>query len=1190
MIRPLHNRLRSVANSIVGVANMTENSNGSLIFGAGNNITNSIKDISGLTSGANTPDEMLTKLRKAIQDNESGGAVMAMGGGNTVDWAQASQVVGVNNTLKGTSGAVSKYNMIDGYKNTADKVNHVSVIGSENTVTNGNSNIVIGDRHKLTGVSNSVVLGSADSETEQTVSEAVSVGHNAKVEKAGGVALGSSSVASVDKGVAGYDPATGANSTATASTWKATHAAVSVGDGTTVTRQITGVAAGTNDTDAVNVAQLKNVKSAIDAGKVHFYSVNSTDSTKGNYNNNGATGTNALAAGVGAGAMSHNSVAIGTNAKTQDSNGGRGSGDVAVGNEAQINNYADQGGSIAIGQNAKVENMAGQQEAAFAFGQTTYSGSWFSSARIPADPSKVAGGIAIGENTFARTGSLMVGTHNYRGDLGDVTIDSANTRATGVNVNATTLGTNSYNLGAFSTITGAYSIISGNYAGGRNTYDAGKNFGATVMGSLNSVESATSSNSYSGVANSIVGTANRTFNSNGSLIFGAGNEITNSITNITAPSDGGSSAKDLADKLRTAVKNSDGGGSTLAMGGGNTADWTQASQIIGVGNVLKGTSGAVSKYNMIDGYKNTATNVNHVSVIGSENTVEDTDDALVMGNKRKLSNHADNSIVLGSGDSTITTSVANAVAIGHNANVTAAGGVALGFGSIASTAAGAAGYDPKTGGASSDGSATWKATQAAVSVGDAANNVTRQITGVAAGAQDTDAVNVAQLKQVQSTATAAANMEVKGGTNVTVDKTTAGPDNHTVYTVNAKDTYTTGGTYDAATKTLKFTQNDTSKNYDVDVSGLVNGISNDINKGINFAGDTGAAINRKMGETLQITGGATEVATANNIGVVAEDGKLNLKLAKNIDLGSDGSVKTGNTKVSDTGVTIAGGPSMTTAGIHAGSKKITSVAAGEVSSTSTDAVNGSQLHAVKNDVQNITNNVTNISGKVNKLDNRLDRVGAGAAALAAFHPLDFDPDDKWDFAAGYGNYRGANAVSVGAFYRPNEDTMLSVGGSFGGGENMVNAGISLKLGQGNHVSTSKVAMAKEIKDLRQEVEQLKGALVKMSQGQQLDTTKMKLFPDVPENHWAYEYVATLAGNDVVEGYPDGNFGGDRMMTRYEFAAIVYRAMQRGVNVDARMLAEFEPELERFRVDTIAKDKAGNPSIERVRVISKKDKK
>ena len=546
--------------------------------------------------------------------------------------------------------------------------------------------------------------------------------------------------------------------------------------------------------------------------------------------------------------------------------------------------------------------------------------------------------------------------------------------------------------------------------------------------------------------------------------------------------------------------------------------------------------------------------------------------------------------------------MANAVAIGHNANVTAAGGVALGFGSIASTAAGAAGYDPKTGGASSDGSATWKATQAAVSVGDAANNVTRQITGVAAGAQDTDAVNVAQLKQVQSTATAAANMEVKGGTNVTVDKTTAGPDNHTVYTVNAKDTYTTGGTYDAATKTLKFTQNDTSKNYDVDVSGLVNGISNDINKGINFAGDTGAAINRKMGETLQITGGATEVATANNIGVVAEDGKLNLKLAKNIDLGSDGSVKTGNTKVSDTGVTIAGGPSMTTTGIDAGGKKITSVAAGEVSSTSTDAVNGSQLHAVKNDVQNITNNVTNISGKVNRLDNRLDRVGAGAAALAALHPLDFDPDDKWDFAAGYGNYRGANAVSVGAFYRPNEDTMLSVGGSFGGGENMVNAGISLKLGQGNHVSTSKVAMAKEIVDLKADNKELRKQIEDMNDRLNavlglLDTSKTKDFPDVPENHWAYEYIRVLAGNGLIQGYPDGTFGGDRSMTRYEFATLLYRALKNGAPVDDTMdkaMNEFEPELRRIRADRIRVDRISGKDndrskVERVRVNNDDDK-
>ncbi|WP_083222320.1 S-layer homology domain-containing protein [Megasphaera coli] len=1159
-----------VANSILGTANRTANTNGTVVLGAGNEITNSFDTLSFMPDKSmGSAKDVADKFREAIKNANGGGALTVLGSGNTADYAQASQIIGTKNTVTGTGGAVSK------------------------------GNTVIGSNHKLTGVSNSVVIGSADNETEQTVSEAVSVGHNAKVEKAGGVALGSGSVASVDKGIAGYDPVTGANSTVTTSTWKATQAAVSVGDAANnVTRQITGVAAGTQDTDAVNVAQLKNVKTAADAAKTHYYSVKSTETGSGsNYNNDGAKGDNSLAAGVKASTMSHNSVAIGTEALIKDSNGHRGSGDIAIGNKSYIDNYVDQGGSIAIGQNARVENMAGNQEKLFALGQTTFSGY----PAIPADPSKEAGGIAIGENTFARTGSLMVGTHNYKGKMGDVDIDSANTRATGINVNATTLGTNSYNQGAFSTVNGAYSIISGKYNGSNWSFYAGQNFGATVMGSLNSVESATSSNSYSGVANSIVGTANRTFNSNGSLIFGAGNEITNSITNISAPSDGGSSAKDLADKLRTAVKNSDGGGSTLAMGGGNTADWTQASQIIGVGNVLKGTSGAVSKYNMIDGYKNTATNVNHVSVIGSENTVEDTDDALVMGNKRKLSNHADNSIVLGSGDSTITTSVANAVAIGHNANVTAAGGVALGFGSIASTAAGAAGYDPKTGGASSDASATWKATQAAVSVGDAANNVTRQITGVAAGAQDTDAVNVAQLKQVQSTATTAANMEVKGGDNVTVDKTTAGPDNHTVYTVNSKDTYTTGGTYDAATKKLKFTQNDPSKNYEVDVSGLV-GAGGSGN--LTFAGDSGSPVTKNSGETLNITGGVSEAdtASANNIGVIAKDGKLNLKLAKNIDLGSDGSVKTGNTKVSNTGVTIAGGPSMTTTGIDAGGKKITSVAAGEVSSTSTDAVNGSQLHAVKNDVQNITNNVTNISGKVNKLDNRLDRVGAGAAALAALHPLDFDPDDKWDFAAGYGNYRGANAVSVGAFYRPNEDTMLSVGGSFGGGENMVNAGISLKLGQGNHVSTSKVAMAKEIVDLKADNKELRKQIEDMNDRLNavlglLDTSKTKDFPDVPENHWAYEYIRVLAGNGLIQGYPDGTFGGDRSMTRYEFATLLYRALKNGAPVDDTMdkaMNEFEPELRRIRADRIRVDRISGKDndrskVERVRVNNDDDK-
>ena len=348
-----------------------------------------------------------------------------------------------------------------------------------------------------------------------------------------------------------------------------------------------------------------------------------------------------------------------------------------------------------------------------------------------------------------------------------------------------------------------------------------------------------------------------------------------------------------------------------------------------------------------------------------------------------------------------------------------------------------------------------------------------------------------------------------------------------------------------------------------------------LNDGMKYGGDTGAVIKKKLNEQVNVIGGITDetkLTTEDNLGVVS-DGSNNLKVKMAKDLKGLNSVTTGNTVMNNSGLTIKNGPSITGTGVDAGGKRITNVAAGKAD---TDAVNVSQLKQ--------------IGGAINKIDNRMNRVGAGAAALAALHPLDFDPDDKWDIAAGYGNYKDAHAVSVGAFYRPNEDTMLSVGGSFGGGENMVNAGVSLKLGQGNHVSTSRVAMAKEIKDLRAELENMKGALMKVSEGKQLDSLdmdKMQLFPDVPENHWAYDYVATLAGNGVIVGYPDGQFGGDRMMTRYEMAALIYRAIQNGAVADEQMdraLKEFEPELERIRVDTITNHKDGTPDIQRVRVI------
>jgi hypothetical protein len=823
------------------------------------------------------------------------------------------------------------------------------------------------------------------------------------------------------------------------------------------------------------------------------YTANAADTTTGS--------GSGVAYGTGSDAPKAENVAIGKGAGISYS-GGVGmpsTGDIVIGNKAKTNNYIDQGGGIAIGSNSFVENMVGGLERSFDFNQAGYNSMFGVPYGLPKHPDKMVTGVAIGQNTYARSGSVMLGTHNYKGALGDVTVDSADVRSHNLLPFATELGANSYSHGLFSSVTGAYSIISSNY--GSNSSAASKNFGATITGSLNSIESATSSSNYSGVANSIVGTANRTANSNGSLIFGAGNEITNSITSISAPSGNSTSAKDLADTLRAAVKRSKSGGATLAIGGGNKADYTQKTSIIGVNNTVTGTSGSPSTYNSITGYNNTATNINHVSVIGSENNVTNTNGAVVFGDKRTLTG-ADGSVVIGSSQAGTSTSVKNAVAIGSEANVTKEGGVALGAGSVASVDKGVAGYDPGTGTNSTDTSSVWKSTQAAVSVGDTSKGITRQITGVAAGTNDTDAVNVAQLRKAKTSIVAAASTEVRAGTNITSVNKTADPgDGHAIYTINAKDTVVTGGTVTYAsngTGTATLTNSDGT-------TATVTGLQDSYTSSASLSGDT-LNFTRNDGSTYSVSGIASS-----------------------------------------------------------------------------------------QDIKNVTN-------KVGELGTRVNRVGAGAAALAALHPLDFDPDDKWDFAAGYGNYKDAHAVSVGAFYRPNEDTMFSVGGSFGAGENMVNAGVSVKLGQGNHVSTSKVAMAKEIVDLRDENKDLKKRLDTMEQKMNsilgiLDMGKKKDFPDVPENHWAYEYVATLAGNGIIEGYPDGEFKGDRSMTRYEFAAMFYRALKNGAPVDDNMdraMNEFEPELRQIRLDRIRVDRISGKDndrnkVERVRVNSEDDK-
>ena len=1009
--------LSGIANSVVGVANRTNNANGALIFGAGNEIENSIGALSGIAGGGASAKDFADTLRKTVKSSNGGGAVLAIGGGNKANYAKASQLMGVNNTLTGAENAASDYNLLNGFKNVGTNISHVSVIGSENQVTDTKNALVFGDKRKLTKANGSIVLGVSDTVKEIKVEDVTVIGHNAL-----------------------------------------------------------------------------------------------------------ATGTNAVAIGRGAKADSSSTVAIGDDARV-------------------ASNTALSGG-VAIGKSAYVLNGVGRQEKYLGFGTTN-------------DPQRSATGVAIGANSYARTGSIQIGAHTYLGKMGGADI-TAKTNGEGNHINQTTVGTNTFNKGVFGTMIGSYSISTGNFtgAGGFNSLSyGGQNFGSTIAGSLNTIQSKGHSGS-AGISNSIVGLANMTENTNGTLIFGAGNKVTNSIKSISGlpngVTSGAATPDELIEKLRKMTIDNESGGSTMVVGGGNTADYTMASQIMGVNNTLTGTEDKVSTYNLVDGFKNKAENVTHVTMIGSDNEVKDTTGAVLLGDKRKLTG-ADGSIVLGSADESAETNVKDATVIGHNANTTVASGVALGSDSVADRgkADAATVYLNDKEGVKE----TVKGDLAAVSVGNA--NATRQITGVAAGTKDTDAVNVAQLK--------AAAKNITDSITVT-------------------DTYTTGGSYDAKEKKLKFTNSDPSKNYEVDVSKMISDVVNtdttyELKGEENDNNTTTISLTDSNGKKQQVTVATKDtrntIVESDTVAVESkaqEDGSNEYKL----NVKTDGKIEKDNKGI---------------------------VMGGTVYNETRIENDGNYIKAENTASQNLTvldkqvnvnaTNITNLSNSVHNMGNRVDRVGAGAAALAALHPLDFDPNDKWDFAAGYGNYNGANAVAIGAYYRPNEDTMFSVGGSFGGGENMVNAGVSVKLGQGNHVSTSRVAMAKDMLDMQQRMAEMEAQMAKL-QGFIGTLTgadaQAAMFPDVPENHWAYEYVKGLCEQGIVEGYPDGTFAGDRSMTRYEIAAVLYRALSKGVSLDARAVKEFAPELARIRVDVITKDNDGQPVIERVRVNEEKKEK
>lgn len=959
-----------MANTVVGTLNKTEGANGALVFGAGNSVTHSFgtapTDEDGNSMNEHWGDAIFgggqryaigegplghDEIRKAmgLAMSTGGGSVVTMGNGNTSDYAVHSQIIGSGNVLTGTGNTPSINNTINGYGNTGRNVERMSMMGTGNNISGSTADVVIGDYHHMDGGKNNVILGSMATEkktVEKTytmkdasgnvilekkykvmenvpikshtanISNAVMLGYNTDVEKDGGVAIGADSVASVDKDVAGYDPAAGDHANDTTGTWKSTAAAVSVGKAATptsaaITRQITNVAAGTQDTDAVNVAQLKKVQAAADASKVHYYSAKSTKTGAGsNYDNDGAEAEDSIVLGISSSSKGVNSTVVGNNNKlTGDKNG--------------------RNNSIVAGQNLDVE---GVHNAVFGTDYNNYDHK----------ETKVFGE----QNTVIGVGNLV--GYTAEKDPNDPTKWIYTKKDSGSDQNVAVGMTNTVNGGSMA---------------------FGKNSLVDDLGTS----------------------------------VGYGNEI---------------------------VGSNDGGGQRgLALGNRLTVKGEEA---VAVGTDASATA----------------------------------DWAIAMGKNSKAEKET-------------------AMAFGYDSHAKVFGGVALGSWSVADTEKGKVGYDISGTDHSNDTTGVWKSTAAAVSVGKEATPtsaaVTRQITNVAAGAADTDAVNVAQLKKAVAGA-ADGNDTLVGGSNG----------------------------LSLSGKTLSMSVKDTAGNEvkgGVDLSSVADG-NDKLVSDSNALTLNGNKLSMSVKDTAgnKVTGSVDLSAIAGQIDTnttYTMSGTQNADNTTTITLkGSDGKENKVTVATKDTKNTVKAGENVTLAtapNTFGGTEYTVNVKAdGKVENGNTKIVSGNTVYHethVKNDgnyvkkensagdnltildkqvgknttnITNLGNTINNLNGKLGTLDNRISKVGAGAAALAALHPLDFDPHDKWDIAAGFGNYRNASAAAVGLFYRPNERTMMSLGWTMGDDRNMLNAGISVKLGRGDvYTRYSKVEMANQIKDLKE---------------------------------------------------------------------------------------------------------------------------
>lgn len=638
----------------------------------------------------------------------------------------------------------------------------------------------------------------------------------------------------------------------------------------------------------------------------------------------------------------------------------------------------------------------------------------------------------------------------------------------------------------------------------------------------------------------MIGDTNSASYVNSSLIAGAKNSITGtektpSASNILSGVGNTASAVQHVSALGSVngVTNAD---RTQVLGDRNRATNTNLSQMFGVNNVLSTTDGAAENAKDIQiGYGNSAINVQNVTSIGSANTVLVSKMSQVIGDNRYLSS-ADRSVVIGSADSNATQMTSDdIVAVGYNSYATASGGAAFGSGSVAGTAAGYAGYDPLTNLLSLNTSPAWKSTRGAVSVGDISKGITRQITGVAAGTQDTDAVNVAQLKKVVFARQNATQPNIKAGNGIQVIKTSDG-----MYTMSANITGTTSETGHTSasvgntaagtnTKTAVTTHSSLATADTAGTAGAGNTGTSGANSGgttilpitpdsntsvdngevvvirnvtdpTSFKADDGNSASISPKGTLSILGDSTNTETS----ISGDSLKVSLKKDITVD-----SVKAGNTTINNDGVTIKGGPSMTSGGINAGGRKVTNVAPGEISASSTDAVNGSQIHELKGSITNNTTHLTQLDNRVGDLDHRVNEVGAGAAALAGLHPVDYDPDSKWNVAVSGGSYKDQQALALGAFYHPNDDTLLSLRTTVGYNDNMVTVGASFKVGErGNVKKVYPGEAAKELTSFKKHVAEQDKKLA--SQDQRIGQLETMLKEQKEINEKQQQIIAKLA--------------------------------------------------------------------------------